>query len=105
MKKSHLWFRVGVIKNKLILFKNKYSSLIAGNGPINNISNGIIDKILNIINYNDAQFNILWLNYEDNIVDFNAPIIIDEQLGRDLDTYEIYNNYCLDETKLLSKYM
>ena len=89
MKKSNLWFRVNIIKNQLILFKNKYYNLIANNGHINNISKGIIDKILNIINYNDAQFNILLLNYEDNIVDFNDPFIIDEQTGIDLDNYEI----------------
>jgi len=89
MKKSNLWFSVNIIKNQLFLLKNKYWSLIANNGPINNISKGIIDKILNIINYNDAQFNILLLNYEDNIVDFNDPFIIDEQTGIDLDNYEI----------------
>ena len=89
MKKSNLWFSVNIIKNQLFLLKNKYCSLIANNGPINNISKGIIDKILNIINYNDAQFNILLLNYEDNIVDFNDPFIIDEQTGIDLDNYEI----------------
>ena len=105
MKKPHLWFSINIIKNQLILFKNKYYNLIANNGPINNISKGIINKILNIINYNDAQFNILRLNYEDNIVDANAPIIIDEQTGIDLDIYEIYNNYWLDNAKLLSKYM
>ena len=105
MKKSNLWFSVNIIKNQLFLLKNKYWSLIANNGPINNISKGIIDKILNIINYNDAQFNILRLNYEDNIVDPNAPIIIDEQTGIDLDIYENYNNYWLDNAKLLSKYM
>ena len=89
MKKQNLWFSVNIIKNQLFLLKNKYCSLIANNGPINNISKGIIDKILNIINYNDAQFNILLLNYEDNIVDFNDPFIIDEQTGIDLDNYEI----------------
>ena len=89
MKKQNLWFRVNIIKTQLFLLKNKYCSLIANNGPINNISKGIIDKILNIINYNDAQFNILLLNYEDNIVDFNDPFIIDEQTGIDLDNYEI----------------
>ena len=89
MKKSNLWFSVNIIKNQLFLLKNKYWSLIANNGPINNISKGIIDKILNIINYNDAQFNILLLNYEDSIVDFNDPFIIDEQTGIDLDNYEI----------------
>ena len=89
MKKPHLWFSINIIKNQLILFKNKYYNLIANNGPINNISKGIIDKILNIINYNDAQFNILLLNYEDSIVDFNDPFIIDEQTGIDLDNYEI----------------
>ena len=60
--KPHLWFSINIIKNQLILFKNKYYNLTANNGPINNISKGIIDKILNIINYNDAQFNILRLN-------------------------------------------
>ena len=89
MKKSNLWFSVNIIKNQLFLLKNKYCSLIANNGRINNISKGIIDKILNIINYNDAKFNILLLNYEDNIVDFNDPFIIDEQTGIDLDNYEI----------------
>ena len=89
MKKQNLWFRVNIIKTQLFLLKNKYCSLIANNGPINNISKGIIDKILNIINYNDAQFNILLLNYEDSIVDFNDPFIIDEQTGIDLDNYEI----------------
>ena len=89
MKKQNLWFSVNIIKNQLILCKNNYYNLIANNGPINNISKGIIDKILNIINYNDAQFNILLLNYEDNIVDFNEPFIIDEQTGIDLDNYEI----------------
>ena len=89
MKKQNLWFSVNIIKNKLFLLKNKYCSLIANNGPINNISKGIIDKILNIINYNDAQFNILLLNYEDSIADFNDPFIIDEQTGIDLDNYEI----------------
>ena len=89
MKKSNLWFSVNIIKNQLFLLKNKYWSLIANNGPINNISKGIIDKILNIIAYNDVQFNILLLNYEDNIVDFNDPFIIDEQTGIDLDNYEI----------------
>ena len=105
MKKPHLWFSVNIIKNQLILFKNKYYSLIANNGPINNISNGIVTKILNIINYNEVQFNNLRLNYEHNILDFNAPIIIDEQIGIDLATYEIYNNYWVDKAKLLSKYM
>ena len=105
MKKQNLWFSINIIKNQLFLLKNKYCSLIVNNGPINNISKGIIDKILNIINYNEGQFIILGLNYEDNIVDANAPIIIDEQTGIDLDTYEIYNNYWLDKAKLLSKYM
>lgn len=105
MKKPHFWFSINIIKNELILFKNKYYNLIANNGPINNQHTGVIDRILNLVNYNDVQFNNLRLSYEQNIEDFSAPIIVDEDEGIDLVTYQIYNNYWINKVKILSKYM
>lgn len=105
MKKPHFWFSINIIKNELILFKNKYYNLIANNGSINNQRTGVIYRILNLVNYNYVQFNNLRLSYEQNIEDFSDPIIVDEDEGIDLVTYQIYNSYWINKVKILSKYM
>ena len=64
-----------------------------------------ISQILNLINYNDTKFNNLRLEYETNIVDFNEEIIIDDENGINLNTYNIYNDFWVEHTKILSNYM
>ena len=64
-----------------------------------------ISQILNLINYNDTKFNNLRLEYETNIIDFNEEIIIDYENGINLNTYNIYNDFWVEHTKILSNYM
>ena len=64
-----------------------------------------ISQILNLINYNDTKFNNLRLEYETNIIDFNEEIIIDDENGINLNTYNIYNDFWVEHTKILSNYM
>ena len=105
MKKPDFWYSINIIKNELNTFKNKYYNLIANNGPKNDTSKSKYDNIINIINYNNVNFNNLRLRYENNIIDFNEPIYIDDDSGVDLNIFSIYIQYWVDKAKLLSKYI
>ena len=105
MKKPYFWYIINIIKNELNTFKNKYYILIANNDPKNDTNKSKYDNIINIIQYNNVQFNNLRLRYENNIIDFNEPIYQDDNSGVDLNIYSIYIQYWVDKAKLLSKYI
>ena len=89
MKKPYFWYSINIIKYELNIFKNKYYNLIANNGPKNDTNKSKYDNIINIINYNNVQFNNLCLRHDNNIIDFNDPIYIDDDNGVDLNIYSI----------------
>ena len=102
MKKPYFWYSINIIKNELNTFKKKCYNLIANNSPKNDTNKSKYDNIINIINYNNVQFNNLRLRYENNIIDFNEPIYLDDDSGVDLNLCSIYIQYWVDKTKLLS---
>ena len=104
-KNPPFWYGINIIKNELLYFKNNYFNLLANNGPINPSNPSKINQILILINYNDTKFNNLRLEYETNIIDFNEEIIIDDENGINLNTYNIYNDFWVEHTKILSNYM